>query len=353
MSKSYYDILELDKKCSYNDIKKSYKRLALKYHPDRNKELENSHKFNEINEAYNTLIDPSKRNLYDITFNLNNNSFNFYDIFKEFQNGEGGVDKLFGYNTVELIKKTGDFINIIKKSINTYKDFNHKFKEKKKKNDEFYKKEEEEIKNHLKDIDKILEENGELVNDNKDIHHKIEIKLNDIYNNKIKRTTVSVLRYNNETNNYDLIKNKLLIEPSEKINIFENEADDYEFGEKRGNIIIEIIPLEYNNITYIGNNNLFIEKDISLYELLYGVNFKIKYLDDKFYNYCIYERIELDKTYEINNMGLLNFENQIKGKLYVKFNLKIEQDDAKMNLIKELFPILNNNTEYIGEYLRI
>ncbi|NWW20252.1 DNJB8 protein, partial [Falcunculus frontatus] len=63
----YYKVLELQKDASQDDIKKSYHKLALKWHPDknpRNKE-EAEKKFKEIVEAYETLSDPQKRLLYD------------------------------------------------------------------------------------------------------------------------------------------------------------------------------------------------------------------------------------------------------------------------------------------------
>ncbi len=62
----YYEILEVDKNASAEDIKKSFRRLAMKYHPDRNagnKEAEA--KFKEINEAYEVLKDDQKRAAYD------------------------------------------------------------------------------------------------------------------------------------------------------------------------------------------------------------------------------------------------------------------------------------------------
>ncbi|QDZ38505.1 J domain-containing protein [Euhalothece natronophila Z-M001] len=64
--KDYYSILGVDKKASESDIKKAYRKLALKYHPDRNpndKEAEN--RFKEISEAYEVLSDPEKRKKYD------------------------------------------------------------------------------------------------------------------------------------------------------------------------------------------------------------------------------------------------------------------------------------------------
>ncbi|NWH95063.1 DNJB8 protein, partial [Aegithalos caudatus] len=63
----YYKVLGLQKDASQDDIKKSYHKLALKWHPDknpRNKE-EAEKKFKEIVEAYETLSDPEKRSLYD------------------------------------------------------------------------------------------------------------------------------------------------------------------------------------------------------------------------------------------------------------------------------------------------
>ncbi len=62
----YYDILDLSKDASADDIKKSYRRLAMKYHPDRNPDNPKAEgKFKEAAEAYETLSDPQKRSQYD------------------------------------------------------------------------------------------------------------------------------------------------------------------------------------------------------------------------------------------------------------------------------------------------
>jgi len=63
MSKDYYKILGLDKKASKDDIKKAFRKLAHKYHPD--KKDGNESKFKEVNEAYNILSNEKKRKEYD------------------------------------------------------------------------------------------------------------------------------------------------------------------------------------------------------------------------------------------------------------------------------------------------
>ena len=94
--KNYYHILELDQNADSDQIKRAYRGLALKYHPDRNPDDSTSEeKFKLISEAYAVLIDPEKRRQYDLTLKSGYESrtgpgagteFNFSreDIFREF-----------------------------------------------------------------------------------------------------------------------------------------------------------------------------------------------------------------------------------------------------------------------------
>lgn len=107
MTKNYYDILGVEKGSSKEDIKKAYKKLAKKYHPDISKETDAEKKFKEINEAAGVLLDDQKKQQYDTYgsadgpqgfsgfgggggqgFNPRDHGINLDDIFEQF--GFGG-----------------------------------------------------------------------------------------------------------------------------------------------------------------------------------------------------------------------------------------------------------------------
>ena len=66
MGKDYYSILGVDKYASDDEIKKAYRKMALKYHPDKNNEPGAEERFKEIAESYEVLSDADKKATFDI-----------------------------------------------------------------------------------------------------------------------------------------------------------------------------------------------------------------------------------------------------------------------------------------------
>lgn len=62
----YYQLLEIDKNATQDEIKKAYRKMALRYHPDLNGDLEAEEQFKNINQAYSVLADPAQRQYYDL-----------------------------------------------------------------------------------------------------------------------------------------------------------------------------------------------------------------------------------------------------------------------------------------------
>jgi len=100
--KDYYQILGVNRDATLDEIKKAYRRLALKYHPDRNPgDKEAEEKFKEINEAYAVLSDPEKRRQYDMLgAQAFSQQYTQEDIFRGFDIGDLLKDLGFGTSDI-------------------------------------------------------------------------------------------------------------------------------------------------------------------------------------------------------------------------------------------------------------
>ncbi|MDH7516853.1 MAG: molecular chaperone DnaJ [Candidatus Thermoplasmatota archaeon] len=105
--RDYYEILGVDRNATKEEIKKAYRRLALKYHPDKNPDKKAAEeKFKEISEAYAVLYDDEKRRLYDQYGHAGiDQQYTYEDIFRgtDFSDIFRGMDFDFGFSDFEDI----------------------------------------------------------------------------------------------------------------------------------------------------------------------------------------------------------------------------------------------------------
>lgn len=98
---NYYEVLEISPDASAEEIKKSYRKLAMKYHPDRNDGNKTAEeKFKKLNEAYSVLSDPGKKQDYDFSLK---NGFNS----REFNSNHEDINEFFSHSFEEIFKNFG------------------------------------------------------------------------------------------------------------------------------------------------------------------------------------------------------------------------------------------------------
>lgn len=257
---SLYDIFDIDKTSTKEEIRKKYKLLALKYHPDKNKDDNSTQHFQELNKAYNILIDEEKRKLYDETgelfedFDLNNfkNAYEYFrnifpkitieniksyestyvnsleeiqDIAHYYISKNGNIEDILNYIPFSTNKDIKRFVNIIEKLIKEKKlqktvNFNiSKNKIKKQK-------ESKKTKKTKKDNDKDFNNLAELIRnknkDNKNINVLDSIKNN--YVEKSCETKNDIKTTKNKINN-NIDQKKIKKNKSVKNNLNKNDNE--------------------------------------------------------------------------------------------------------------------------------
>lgn len=397
----YYQVLGINKKSSSNEIKNSYKKLAVKYHPDRHLDTkikkECEEKFKQVSEAYQVLSDFEKRQKYDLFNQIDFDDFqNPSDIFKSIfeslpseyiQSYNIFFDNILSSPELELTNKVfqkydpeNKYFNSIKNimqfvhhNINNNSNNNpnnnsnnnnslnrdsyHNINRSKEDNQykysksqprsydckEYPYKKESNVVNinqgtNVKDQNNYFEDTKKDRTD--DIVTTIVVTLEEVYKQEFKKIDINRIRKNKE-GNYVRDKKTFIIPIFEEQIIFKEEADELPDYNLPGDIIINLKIAKHNLFQRLKNNNLLLKIDVTLYEYYYGTTKNITFLDSS--NLLINSGQNLHKSNikKINSKGL-PFDNNKFGDLYIKFDLRlpiIDLNDSRVN--KMLFNNFN------------
>jgi len=322
-NKNYYEILGLSNSASQDEIKKTFRKLSLQFHPDKNpNSLE---KFKEINEAYQTLGDPKKRSHYDMLSSnpfmniggIHNNGFqhasfhNMDDILND-EHINDMLQQMFGSMAMpgpQSQTRSNPFAPFMNSffnmpphhmSANVKNNVKNGFQTRNRQED--IKEEPIEIEHILKNVNITFKQSYEGIN----LPVKIERY---IYNNKHNKIIES------ETLYVDIpcgIDNDEIIE-------IKNKGHNYPKNVS-SNVKIKI-NIDNDEIFQRDGLNINYYKTISLKDALCGFTFELPYINGKTYNITNSKGNIIQPNFikEINNMGFSRNNN--RGKLCIHFHI--------------------------------
>lgn len=314
---NFYNILGVKENASKDEIKKVYRGLVLKYHPDKSSNPNSTDKFREIHAAYTILYDDIKRKEYDEL--SNEDKYKMYDMFKDY--------------LVNISPLYADIYNIIikcysNKESDLKEDFNN-FN----------------FKNIYNKVITSAQFPLKIKND-LNIYGTIYTNIRERYSNKYKIITVNRTQNNNTVSKY--------VVPVTENEIVINSAGEIDDKGNCGDVIIRVVCEEDEKFKQLNEFDLYIIEKISISQYFYGGYKNIEYLDGNTLNISFSSFIEKVPLICIENKGLpIDSDNtndndninNIRGDLYVYFKVDgINYDENKdvENILIDTFPPIIN-----------
>lgn len=306
--KDYYVILGVEKDATQEEIKKAYRKLALKYHPDRNPDNKQAEeKFKEITEANEVLSDPEKRKKYD---QLGAN----WKYYQQPGAGPSGMDDFFsqfggrggGRTTYEYSGDLGDMFG----NIGGFSDFFESF---------FGGRGAGAQRNPYSSAQK-----------GQDYEANLNLTLEEVFNGTDRQLSV------------DGKKLKVKIEPGtrDKTRLrIRGMGSPGSHGGVKGDLYLNIHVIDHPFYEVKGDD-LYYNLDVDLYTAVLGGNIQIQTLDHKTLSIVIPPETDNGKLLKLRGQGLTEKENKNKrGDLYVRIIVQIPKHLSKEE--KELFKKLD------------
>lgn len=306
--KDYYKILGVEKDATQEEIKKAYRKLALKYHPDRNPDNKQSEeKFKEITEANEVLSDPEKRKKYD---QLGAN----WKYYQQSGSGAPGMDDFFsqfggggsGKTTYQYSGDLGDLFG----NIGGFSDFFESF--------------------FGGSGFSTRRDAYSAAQKGKDYEANLNLTLEEVFNGVERQLSV------------DGKKIKVKIEPGikdkAKLRLRGMGALGSHGGEK-GDLYLNIHILDHP-FYEVRDDDLYYNLDVDLYTAVLGGNVQIQTLDHKKLSVAIPPETDNGKLLKLRGQGMMKKDNKDKrGDLYVRIIVQIPKHLSKEEI--ELFKKLS------------
>jgi curved DNA-binding protein len=298
--KDYYKILEVDKSASAEDIKKAYRKLAKKFHPDKNpgnKKAEEN--FKQVSEAYEVLKDPEKRKKYD---QLGSNWKQYQtsaegDWFREFRSSQPGGGFHFSGDLDDFFGRSGWFSEFFE---NFFGPGSREFSQS--------------SAWPQKGIDYTATINISLEEAHKGTEREISIDGKKI---KVKITSG--------------------IEEGKKLRI-KNQGAEGLHGLEKGDLYL-VIHIEKHPVFERRGNDVYMNLNVDLYTAILGGKKEITNIDGKRIKVTIPKETSNGTVLKIAGMGI-NFPDQSinRGNLFIKINIDIPTNftNEELNLFKKL-----------------
>lgn len=337
MDHDFYEILGISRNATIKDIKHAYRKLALKYHPDKCKQKNSQQKFHQIHLAYQILSDNDKRKHYD---NLSSDQKN--NIVKTIKRV---IKDIFNVSNLSQIivddNIKNHLINNDYDSMRTYaynKIYNFLVSNFQADDDDissiFIKN--DIVQNHTEKFYDVMGNDSAFETSYLSDTHSSETQLRitiyttleEIYCNKHKELIILRHKYVDDSSNYVMEEKKLILPLYDDKIVYMKEGDEFKNKHgviEKGDVIIKIKCKKHQFIQRVNDYDLLLFLPTNLYELFYGFKKRIKYFNGEVINLLSssplkeykFDGDKLEIT--LDNKGLPYYEKNefLRGKLIV------------------------------------